>query len=173
MFTVHGNATQVAAIGGLINGVIYELQGSTFESRAAPGLPQMNVIFLRPDGTGVAVGVAGAMAFRDASGWQLQQPGLNTILDLHGTWSDPDGGVGRSEAISPLVLVLVSTKAWWCMPAQRRSVTPSLTRREHGLSGRPASTESGEAKNEKRRGSCTVGGSGALAKLIGGNWICN
>ncbi|MFI5365165.1 MAG: DUF6851 domain-containing protein [Candidatus Binatia bacterium] len=93
LFTVHGNATQVAAIGGLINGVIYELQGSTFENRAAPGLPQMNGIFLRPDGTGVAVGVAGAVAFRDASGWQLQQPGLNTILDLHGTWSDPDGGV--------------------------------------------------------------------------------
>jgi hypothetical protein len=93
LFTVHGNATQVAATGGFINGVIYELLGTTFENRATLGMPQMNGVFLRPDGTGVAVGVGGAVAFRSADGWQLQQPGINTVLDLHGAWVDPDGGV--------------------------------------------------------------------------------
>jgi hypothetical protein len=92
LFTIHGNATQVAATGGLFNGVIYELLGTTFENRALPGTPQMNGIFLRPDGTGVAVGIGAAIAFRSADGWQVQQP-LNTHLDLHGAWVDPDGGV--------------------------------------------------------------------------------
>jgi hypothetical protein len=93
LFTVHGNATQVVATGGLLAGVVYELQSNTFENLAMPGLPQLNGIFLRPDGTGVAVGVAGAVALRGVSGWQLQRPGLNTALDLHGVWVDPDGGV--------------------------------------------------------------------------------
>jgi hypothetical protein len=93
LFTVHGNATQVVATGGLVGGVVYERQGSTFENRALPGLPQMNGIFLRPDGTGVAVGNGGSVAFRGASGWELQRPGLGTALDLHAAWVDPDGGV--------------------------------------------------------------------------------
>ena len=93
LFTIHGNATQVAAVGGVVNsGVIYELTGSTFENHATE-LPQMNGVFLRPDGTGVAVGVQGAVAFRSADGWQLQEPSIDTPLDLHGTWVDPDGGV--------------------------------------------------------------------------------
>lgn len=92
LFTIHGNATEVAATGGLINGVVYELLGSTFENRAAPGIPQLNGVFLGPDGTGVAVGVAGTVASRDATGWR-QERGINTVLDLHGTWIDPDGGV--------------------------------------------------------------------------------
>ena len=69
LFTVHGNATQVAATGGLLNGVIYELVGTTFENHAPPAIPQMNGIFLRPDGTAVAVGIAGTIAFRASNGW--------------------------------------------------------------------------------------------------------
>ena len=93
LFTVHGNATQVVATGGVLNGVVYELEGDTFQNRALPGLLQMNGVFLQADGVGVAVGVGGAVAFRGVSGWQLQRPGLNTPLDLHGAWIDPDGGV--------------------------------------------------------------------------------
>jgi len=93
LFTVHGNTTQVAATGGFLNGVIYELAGAIFENHATPGIPQMNGLFLRPDGTGVVVGVGGAIAFRSADGWTLQRPGLDTPLDLHGTWVDPDAGV--------------------------------------------------------------------------------
>ena len=93
LFTIHGNAAEVVASGGLVNGVIYELINNTFEDRATPGMPEMNGIFLRPDGSGAAVGVGGAVAFRSPNGWQLQQPGLDTPFDFHATWIDPDGGV--------------------------------------------------------------------------------
>ncbi len=92
LFTVHGNETQVVATGGLSTGVIYELQGSTFENRAPAGTPPLNGIFLGPDGTGVAVGIAGTIASRSPTGWQLPT-GINTPLDFHGAWIDPDGGV--------------------------------------------------------------------------------
>jgi len=92
LFTIHGNDTTVAASGGLENGVIYELNGTTFENRAEVGTPQMNGVFLRPDGTGVAVGIAGAIATRGPGGWELQT-GIRTGLDLHGSWIDPDGGI--------------------------------------------------------------------------------
>ena len=82
----------MAVTGGANNGVIYELVGSTFENRATPGTPPLNGVFLRPDGTGVAVGIAGTVAYRGATAWQLQ-PGIETALDLHGVWIDPDGGV--------------------------------------------------------------------------------
>jgi len=93
LFTIHGNATQVAASGGFTNGVIAELIGSTFENRAPLEAPQMNGVFLGPDPSGVAVGVSGAVALRSAAGWQLQDPAINTRLDLHGAWMDPDGGI--------------------------------------------------------------------------------
>jgi hypothetical protein len=32
------------------------------------------------------------VALRDAAGWQLQEPAIQTALDLHGSWIDPDGG---------------------------------------------------------------------------------
>jgi sugar lactone lactonase YvrE len=93
LFTVHGNTNQVVATGGFLNGVIFELLDSSFENRATPGMPQMNGVFMRPDGRGVAVGVGGAVAFRSGTGWQLQRPGVSTPLDFHSTWVDPDGGV--------------------------------------------------------------------------------
>ena len=93
LFTLHGNATQTVAVGGFLDGTIFELQGTAFEDLATPGTPQMNGVFMRPDGSGAAVGVGGAVAFRKGTGWQLQRPGLNTPLDFHGTWIDPDGGI--------------------------------------------------------------------------------
>ena len=93
LFTIHGNATHVAASGGFTEGVIAELIGTAFENRAPLDAPQMNGVFLGPDPTGVAVGFAGAVALRSAAGWQLQSPAINTPLDLHGAWMDPDGGV--------------------------------------------------------------------------------
>jgi len=108
LFTIHGNATHVAAVGGVVtSGVIDELIGTTFENQVTE-LPQMNGVFLRSDGTAVAVGVEGAVAFRGAEGWQLQDPGIDTPLDLHGAWVDPDGGVwGVGGDLSELVQGMV------------------------------------------------------------------
>jgi sugar lactone lactonase YvrE len=93
LFTLHGNTTQTVAVGGFLEGTIFELQGTSFENLATPGTPQMNGVFMQPDGSGAAVGGGGAVAFRKGSGWQLQRPGLNTPLDFHGIWIDPDGGI--------------------------------------------------------------------------------
>jgi len=94
LFTVHGNASDVVAVGvGMDNALILELQNGSFVDAAPATAQQMNGVFIRPDGAGVAVGIAGALAFRSARGWQLQIPGVDTILDFHGSWIDPEGGV--------------------------------------------------------------------------------
>ena len=63
LFTVHGNATLVAAMGGLSNGVILEPGGQSAD-QAPPGSPQLNGVFVPPDGLAVAVGIAGSLALR-------------------------------------------------------------------------------------------------------------
>jgi len=93
LFTVHGNDTDVVAVGGVLeNGDILELDGDTFTPRTPSGLPQMNGVFLPPSGSGVAVGVAGSLAGRIATGWEQRDSGLNTNLDFHAVWVDPEGG---------------------------------------------------------------------------------
>jgi hypothetical protein len=93
LFTIHGNATEVAASGGTLEGVILELVGDAFANRAPLGSSQFNGVFLAPDGSGAAVGIAGAVARREAGVWTLQDPAIRTDLDLHSAWIDPEGGV--------------------------------------------------------------------------------
>ncbi len=93
LFTIHGNDSDVAAVGGQVSGLILESTGAAFEDRAPVGAPQMNGVFIRPDGSGIAVGVGAAVALRDATGWELQSNPFNTALDFHATWSDPEGGI--------------------------------------------------------------------------------
>jgi hypothetical protein len=50
-------------------------------------------VFIPPNGEGVAVGIAASIALRTAEGWELGDTGLNTILDFHGAWIDPEGGI--------------------------------------------------------------------------------
>lgn len=94
LFTVHGNDSITAAVGGFFfNGMIAERAGDAFVSRRPDGTPQMNGVFIPPDGRGVAVGREGAIAVRTSSGWELRDSGLDTILDFHATWVDPAGGI--------------------------------------------------------------------------------
>lgn len=91
LFTVHGNDRDIIAVGGFLSGVILAANGASFTDVAAPGTLQMNGVFVRNDGSAAAVGITGALAFRGSGGWQYQR--LNTTLDFHGAWIDPDGGV--------------------------------------------------------------------------------
>ncbi|GIW41420.1 MAG: hypothetical protein KatS3mg076_1997 [Candidatus Binatia bacterium] len=93
LFTVHGNQDTVVATGGFLDGVILEFDGRTFLDRAPPGTLQMNGVFLRPDGAGVAAGIEGALARRTAQGWVLEEPGRITTWDFHAAWMDDRGGV--------------------------------------------------------------------------------
>jgi len=107
LFTVHGNANETVAVGGFASGVIVELAGEAFVNRAVPLTPQMNGVFIPPDGNGVAVGIEAAVAFQTASGWEVQMTGLpaQTTRDFHATWVDPAGGiwaVGGNVVSDPL-----------------------------------------------------------------------
>jgi hypothetical protein len=93
-FTIHGNDSRVVTVGGSNNGVIQELSGDMFVEHAENITPQMNGVFVSPDGVAVAVGIAGLITRRDAAGdWPLQSTVLNTILDFHAAWVDDDGGI--------------------------------------------------------------------------------
>ena len=69
--------------------------GDTFENRAPLLAPAMNGVFLAPDGTGVSVGIAGAVALRDGSGWHLQDPAIATSSTCTPRGSIPTAACGR------------------------------------------------------------------------------
>lgn len=93
LFTVHGNAADVAAVGGFNDAVILEMQGGTFVDQAPDGTPQMNGVYVPDKGDAVAVGNYASVARRIDGVWTLQPYSLPTVRDLHGTWVDPDGGI--------------------------------------------------------------------------------
>ncbi len=95
LFTVHGNATMAAASGGAQSGVIVEQSGDEFADVTPAGLLQMNGIFVPASGEPIAVGREGAVAFRRANGWEAADTGLDldSLLDYHAVWIDPDGGI--------------------------------------------------------------------------------
>lgn len=96
LFTVHGNSSVVAASGGSIRGRIVELQNQAFTDVAPSGMLQLNGIHIAGDGSGLAVGIAGEYATRDAAGSWTAAPPADTPLDFHAAWIDPEGGLWAS-----------------------------------------------------------------------------
>lgn len=92
LFTIHGNDTLVAASGGFISGVLVEDSGSGFNDVAPRAAEQMNGVFIRPDGRGLAAGIGGWTLERIDGVWQRRSTELDTFLDFHAAWIDPDGG---------------------------------------------------------------------------------
>jgi len=84
LFTVHGNADDVVAVGGFID---------AFVNRAPASLAQLNGVFLPESGDGATVGIEGTYARRGANGWVKDGDAFDTSRDFHATWIDPDGGV--------------------------------------------------------------------------------
>lgn len=95
LFTVHGNDTETVAVGGFLDSVILEQLDGAFVERAAPLTPQMNGVFIPPNGNGVVVGIEAAVAFQTTTGWEVQNTGLasQTTRDFHSVWVDPSGGI--------------------------------------------------------------------------------
>lgn len=94
IFTLHGDAQQVIATGGIGNGVIAELDGTMLNNRADVGTPQMNGISLNAGSSGVAVGNDGAIAVPGNDGtWQVQDNDVEIDGDFHAAWLDADGGI--------------------------------------------------------------------------------
>lgn len=95
LLTVHGNSSTVAAVGGAVSGVIVERAGNgAFADRTPASLAEMNGVYLREDGLGIAVGLEGATALRTPGGWS-RGAFVDTaeLLSFHAAWIDPSGGV--------------------------------------------------------------------------------
>ena len=96
LFTVHGNETFTAAVGGFFaEGLLRERgAGGAFEVRTPAGIPQLNGIFIPPDGRGVAVGNALAVATRDDGAWRTINDGRDPrARDFHAVWIDAEDGI--------------------------------------------------------------------------------
>jgi len=93
LFTVHGDADQVIAVGGFGDAVILEADAGSFVDRAPSEMPAMNGVCVGPEGTTVAVGIEGSVARREETGWTLEDLDFSTIRDFHATWVDPQGGI--------------------------------------------------------------------------------
>jgi hypothetical protein len=99
LFTVHGNGTRLAAVGGFfLTGIVLEQKtdGSlAFDMHTPSGTPQLNGVFVPPNGNAVAVGNSLSVAARDSSGWSLVNDGTSETQgrDFHGTWVDADDGI--------------------------------------------------------------------------------
>jgi hypothetical protein len=105
LFTAHGDAEAVFAVGGFSTGTILEHAGGAWKDVTPPDAPQMTGV-CSGAGKTYAAGVYGAVMRRDAEGWVLEDTQLALGDDFHGTFIDPDGGVwavGGQVAAFPLV----------------------------------------------------------------------
>jgi len=75
LFTVHGGPNgPVLAVGGTTDGVILRWSDSGWLREATPeNIPPLSGIFVRPDGTAVAVGDRGTVLMRDSAGQWIRR----------------------------------------------------------------------------------------------------
>jgi hypothetical protein len=93
LHAVHGQGADVVAVGGNGSGVLLEVEAGRFVDRSPADVPQMNGVFVAPDGTAIAVGERGIIARRDSGGWSVSESTLDASLAYHAVWIDPQGGV--------------------------------------------------------------------------------
>jgi hypothetical protein len=93
-FTVHGDAHDVAIVGGLTNGIVLEDHGAGLSPSTPPGVGMLQGVWLASDRTLYTSGIA-ARVFRRGptdSAWS-DISGDYPVQSLHSIWVDPDGGV--------------------------------------------------------------------------------
>jgi hypothetical protein len=92
LFTVHGSDDYVAAVGGSISGLLVEEQNGEFVDTTPDAMPQMNGIWVRPDGDAIAAGNGGSIYARRDGDWEeVLEPPL-TAWDYHAVFVDRAGG---------------------------------------------------------------------------------
>ncbi len=104
LLTVHGNASDVLAVGGTSGGYVVDLSSETAIDATPPGIEQLNGVFVRPDGDAITVGTGGAIWVRTGGAWAEVLDVPPTREDYHAAWVDPDGGewaVGGHIAAAP------------------------------------------------------------------------
>lgn len=96
LVTVHGrNASDFVSVGGTSQAVILEGNGTGFVDRSPGPYSLLNGVFVKPDGSAVAVGMLGQVLVREAAGgaWQSLPTTGVTMRDWHAAWVDERGDV--------------------------------------------------------------------------------
>jgi hypothetical protein len=92
LFTVHAAGDQVAIVGGVGKGVIYEWQADALHDVTPDQAVELTGVWLE-GGTGYAVGSAGNIYQRQGGSWKPIYDGALVSEDLHSVWVDPNGCV--------------------------------------------------------------------------------
>lgn len=89
LFTLHGNREQLYAVGGASSGVILRWEDGWVDE-SPPDAAQLNGVYVRSQGCDpIAVGLYGAVWWRQDGIWQADPQPTNTTLGLHAAWLGP------------------------------------------------------------------------------------
>jgi hypothetical protein len=92
LFTVHGGDEVTVAVGGHASGLLVEAEGQALRDATPQGLPQLNGVWVRPDGYALAAGNWGSLWSRASGAWSEVPDTPFTELDYHAAFIDPAGG---------------------------------------------------------------------------------
>jgi hypothetical protein len=94
LFTVHGHGDDVVAVGGFVDGVLLEWDGSAWTDATPAGAPQLNGVWVDEDGSALAVGVTGSVWKRSVDGaWTADDSAPELFYDFHSGYVDSNGGL--------------------------------------------------------------------------------
>ncbi len=92
LLTVHGQGTDIAAVGGFASGLVVKLGIGGIADQTPGGIAQMNGIWIPPSGLPLAAGNDGQLWQRFEGDW-MPEPGIfETTLDYHAAYVDDLGG---------------------------------------------------------------------------------
>lgn len=94
LFTVHGNANTVVAVGGAASGVLVRDDGEGFVDDTPPGAPLLQGVTVDDEGSVWVAGQYGrAWAKRRADWVELELDFAAEPQSVHGVWTDGEGGL--------------------------------------------------------------------------------
>ncbi len=111
LFTLHGDADRLYAVGGAVSGTILSAVGSEWIDETPSMAPQTNGVYVREGCDPLAAGTSGAVLWRHDAGWEPDDRPPATSLDFHAAWLAPDCSpllVGGAISSSPLTRGIVA-----------------------------------------------------------------
>ncbi len=93
LFTVHGAAGRIVAVGGYAGGYLLESDENGLRDATPARIQGLSGVFMQGRDEGWAVGQRSSVLRRTAEGWSKVSTGLTRSEHLHAVWADPEGGV--------------------------------------------------------------------------------